>query len=49
LTVKQLFETYVYSETLSSIVLLPLVIPSHKPQARVHARRCATPSVMGKD
>jgi len=48
-TVKQLFETYVYAEFLSSIDLLPFVIAPFKRRAQQTAMRSNEPRALKKD
>jgi hypothetical protein len=48
-TVKQLFETYVYAEILSSVDLLPFVFPSFKRQTQQTAMDANAPQVLKKD
>jgi hypothetical protein len=47
-TVKQLFETYVYAEILSSVDLLPFVITVSKRRARQNAMRSTEPRAIKK-
>jgi len=49
MTVKQLFETYVYAEILSSIDLLPFVIRFLKRRAPQTAMGCRAPRAIKKD
>jgi len=48
-TVKQLFETYVYAEILSSIDLLPFVIRFFKRRTQQTAMRSNEPQTLKKD
>jgi hypothetical protein len=48
-TVKQLFETYVYAEILSSVDLLPFVIASFKRRTQQTAMRSIESRVLKKD
>jgi len=48
-TVKQLFETYVYAEILSSIDLLPFVMTFIKRRTQQTAMGCKAPRAMKKD
>jgi hypothetical protein len=48
-TVKQLFETYVYAEILSSVVLLPFVITFSERRTQHRDMRPDEPCAMKKD
>jgi hypothetical protein len=48
-TVKQLFETYVYAEILSSVDLLPFVMTFFKRGTQQNAMDCTEPRAMKKD
>jgi len=49
MTVKQLFETYVYAEILSSVDLLPFVMTFFKRRTQQTAMGCKAPRAMKKD